>query len=91
MKQIFRLGLRQHVADGKFLLPFECFAPNPMVFWPMRLAMFPLFRNAPPQMKRIFVVSSCINPAAGACVAFGRNICDGSFKDFKKRLLNAFA
>ncbi len=48
--------------------------------------------NAPPQIKRILVVSSCVNSCCG-CLRpppVG-NICNRSFQDLEQRLLHAFA
>ena len=41
-------------------------APKPMPFWPMRLSMIrSIPANAPPQMKRMFVVSIWMNSWCG--------------------------
>ena len=68
-------------------------APKPIGFWPMRRSMISSRpTNAPPQMNRMFVVSTCRNSCCG-CLRppLGGTFAIGAFDDLEQRLLHALA
>ena len=87
------MHLRQQLAGRLLFLALAILAPKPIDFWYMRRSMTSSRpTNAPPQMKRMLVVSiwmnswcGCLRPPCGGTLALR------PFEDLEQRLLHALA